>query len=180
MARGTPVRTRGRGARPTGPQQYPKALVTMEVKTNAVESLRMLENAIKEQCLRPAAHAGAIVFYNEMRQRVPVDEGDLFASIYRYHLPRDSGPTKQFYAIGPNKKKAPHWYNVEYGHWRVNVVMRLNGRWVATKERLPAPKWVPGIPYVRPTFEAKKQVALRAMEDRLAEKVREVMSGMIE
>jgi hypothetical protein len=155
---------------------FPKGLISMGVTSSASEALLALEDVIKEKVLRSAAYAGAEIFYREVRMRVPVDEGTLFDSIYHYHLDNKSGPTKQMYAIGPNKKKAPHWYNVEYGHWRVNVVHRVGGRFVATKTRLPVPLWVPGKPYVRPAYEAANQVALKAMQVRFAQRLREVMS----
>lgn len=165
-----------RGRRPSGPAQYQKSLVNMSVSSTATEALKALENAIKEKVLRSAAYAGARVFYDEMRTRVPVDEGTLYGAIYHYHLEKQSGPTKQLYAIGPNKVKAPHWYNVEYGHWRVNVLIRRGGRWIATKQRLPAPLWVPGKPYVRPTYDSRKQAAVKAMQVRFEQRLKEVMN----
>lgn len=148
----------------------------MSLKSNATEALDNLERAIKEKVLRSAAYAGAKVFYDEVKLRVPVDEGTLFGAIYHYHVERLSGPTKQIYAIGPNKVKAPHWYNVEYGHWRINVLVRRGGRWIATKQRLPSPVWVPGKPYMRPSYDAKKAEALKAMQVRFEQRLREVMN----
>lgn len=154
---------------------FPKALVNMSIDSNAVEGLQALEKLVQEKVLRSAAYAGAKVFYDEMRLRVPVDEGQLYGAIYHYHLEKKSDATHQFYAIGPNKKKAPHWYNVEYGHWRVNKVTFKNGRWYFSRERLPVPVWIPGKPYVRPTYDAKAQAALTAMKRRFGERLSEVM-----
>jgi len=167
---------RRRGRRPTGPELYPKSLVKMSVSSNAVEALENLDRLIREKVLRSAAYAGARVFYDEVRLRVPVGEGQLYGSIYHYHIDRVSNDNKQIYAIGPNKKKAPHWYNVEYGHWRVNVLLRRGGRWIATKQRLPAPVWVPGKPYMRPSYDAKKADAIKAMQVRFEQRLREVMN----
>ena len=169
---------RGRGRRPNKPVMHPKSLVQMSVTSDATEGLKKLEALVREKVLRSAAYAGAVVFYNEMRLRVPVEEGTLYGSIYHYHLEKQSGPDRQMYAIGPNKKKAPHWYNVEYGHWRVNVLIRQGGRWIPTKERLAQPKWVPGKPYVRPTFDSKKQEAIQAMRVRFEQRFREVINGI--
>lgn len=165
-----------RGRRPTGPELWPKSLVKMKLESSATEALDNLERAIREKVLRSAAYAGARVFYDEVKMRVPVDEGTLFGAIYHYHIDRQSGPNRQIYAIGPNKKKAPHWYNVEYGHWRINVLVRRGGRWIATKQRLPAPVWVPGKPYMRPSYEAKKAEAIKAMQVRFGQRLREVMN----
>lgn len=133
---------------------------------------------LQTKVFRSAAHAGAIVFYNEMRERVPVDEGTLHDSIYRYHDEEGSTATRQRYLIGPNKNKAPHWFNVEYGHWLVNVVVRLpNGQIQATTERLKDPVWVPGIPYIRPTFDAVAGQAIKAAIERAKQRIQELKSG---
>lgn len=133
---------------------------------------------LQTKVFRSAAHAGAIVFYNEMRRRVPVGTGELHDSIYRYHDEAGSTPTRQRYLIGPNKDKAPHWFNVEYGHWLVNVVVRLpNGQIQATTERLADPVWVPGVPYIRPTFGAVAGQAIKAATERAKERLAELKSG---
>ncbi len=165
----------GRRGRSRTTAFFPKALITMGVESSATAGLDALEAGIREKVLRPMAYAGIKVFYDEIRQRVPVAGGTLFGSIYHYHVERESGPDKQVYATGPNKKKAPHWYNVEYGHWLVNKVIKVNGKFVATKDRLPTPVWVPGVPYVRPAYDAKRATAFAAMRKRGTEKLAEVM-----
>ena len=128
--------------------------------------------------MRSAAHAGAVVLYDEMRARAPVDQGTLRDSIYRWHDDEYSKDGRQRYVIGPNKGKAPHWHLIEYGHWRVNVVTRLpNGQTVATTERLPAPVWVPAQPYIRPTFDAKVTAAIDAAKARIGEGIKRALSG---
>lgn len=130
---------------------------------------------IQDQATRPASRAGALVFYHEMRQKVPVGETqNLYNSIYHAYSPEKSINGKQVYHIGPNKTKAPHWWLVENGHWRVNVVLRVNGRWLATKERLPAPVWVGPTPYIAPTFDGKVRESIAAMRTRLKEKITEI------
>lgn len=153
----------------------PKQLVGMNVESNMSEGLKKFERDIREKALRSAAHAGAIVFYNEMRQRVPVDEGTLFGSIYRYHDEKKSTDTRQVYAVGPNKGKAPHWHLIEYGHWRVNKLVKNEaGKWVATRERLESPIWVAAAPYIRPSFDGKVNESIRAMKLRLSERIKEI------
>lgn len=149
--------------------------VTMELDGDLSNALVGLESALLDKVLRPMAHAGIEVFYKGLRESVPVDEGTLYGSIYQWHDHKRSTRTRQVYASGPNKRKAPHWHNAEHGHWRVNVVVFRQGRWIATKERLPQPKWVMGKPYIRPTYEAKKQEALRAMVERGRVRMTEVM-----
>lgn len=165
-----------RRRRPSGPAAFQKDTIGISVVSNITESLAALEAGIKEKVLRSAARAGALVFYNEMRQRVPVATGELYKSIYHYHDDKGSTPNRQTYFIGPNKGKAPHWHQVEFGHWQVNVVVRLpNGRLAATKERLETPKWIPANPYVRPTWESKKQAAVTASKVRMGERLKELM-----
>ncbi|WP_086925406.1 HK97 gp10 family phage protein [Variovorax sp. JS1663] len=180
MANGRNLRRRGgRGTRPSGPSLYQKDTIGINVVSNVTESLAALEAGIKEKVLRSAARAGALVFYTEMRQRVPVKSGELFQSIYHYHDDKGSTPNRQTYFVGPNKSKAPHWHQVEFGHWQVNVVVKLpNGRLAATKERLATPKWIPAKPYVRPTWDAKKQAAVTAARLRMGERLKELMTEL--
>lgn len=148
------------------------------MRGSLVQALRAYTDAVRDQALRPAARAGALVFYREMRAAAPVGDGVLQASIYHWHDSTRSVDGRQVYLVGPNKRKAPHWYNVEYGHWRVNVVfVGEDGKLVATKARLATPVWVPGHPYIRPTWEAWRQEAVRAMRRRLVERLREINSG---
>ena len=141
-------------------------------------TVRALKDKFQESTLRSAAHAGAEVFYDEMKLRAPVDQGTLRDSVYRWHDDAYSKDGKQRYVIGPNKSKAPHWHLVEFGHWRVNVVTRLpNGQIVATTERLKDPVWVPAAPFIRPTFDAKVQMAIAAAKARLGEGIKEALSS---
>jgi HK97 gp10 family phage protein len=166
-------------ARASRQQLFPKnSLVGITVTSNAGAALRQFADEIRQKALRSAAHAGAEVMYAEMRLRVPVDEGTLYGSIYQWHDENRSGFNRQVYVVGPNKKKAPHWHLLEYGHWRVNVVIRDGSRWIATKERLPQPKWVPAVPYARPTFDSKAAVAVEAMKLRLAARIEEIKAEM--
>lgn len=146
-----------------------------------------------EAALRPAAHAGALVFYETMRTKAPVQSGRLRDSIYRVHVAAKSGPLQQFYQVGPNTGKAPHWYWAEFGHWRYNA-MAAGGGWLPSKSRKSAkvknppanfkavhdlptalnePVFVPANPYIRPTFDATKHYAITAMQLRFAEVLKE-------
>lgn len=138
-----------------------------------------------ESALRPAAHQGALVLYNEVRQRVPRDTGQLQAAIYRWHDANASGPERQSYVVGVNKVKAPHWHNVEYGHWRYNKI--INGHPQRSKSRgsargpgahdlpgaLNAPVFVPAQPYFRPAYDAAIGRAMNAGYRRLVEKIQD-------
>ncbi len=95
-------------------------------ESNIDEGIARLEAVVREKVLRSATRAGALLFYYEMQMRVPKREGTLLYSIYHTHLDKRSTKFRQVYAVGPNKAKAPHWYVVEYGHWRYNKF--VNGR----------------------------------------------------
>lgn len=148
------------------------------MRGSLVQALRSYTAAVRDQALRPAARAGALVLYTEMRARVSVGEGKLKASIYHWHDDARSVDGRQIYLVGPNKKKAPHWFNVEYGHVRVNVVFKgEDGKLHPTAVRLRVPQWVPASPYIRPTWDAGKALAVRAMRRRLVERLREINAG---
>lgn len=131
-----------------------------------------------EEALRPAAQAGAQVFYDEMRQRVPVAEGVLRDSIYQFHLDRKSTEQKHTYVVGPNKSKAPHWHLVEFGHWQPYAVVMIDGQLKTLKDRpLPAPVFVPAVPYIRPTLDATAVQAVEAMRERYVQALRDSDTG---
>lgn len=134
---------------------------------------------IKNEALRPAAHAMAIVLYEEMRARVPVKMGTLQAAIYRWFDDSESGPDHKTYLVGVNKRKAPHWWLVEHGHWRRHAVLQLpSGEWVTVKSRpLKVPVYVPAQPYLRVAVDAKLGAAVEAGRRRLAEKIQEIQNA---
>lgn len=146
---------------------------------NAIAAqLRALGDAVESKCIRPAAYAGAKLLYDELKLRAPVGPtGKLNAAVYHWHDDKRSVDGQEWYAVGVNVKKAPHWALVEYGHWRVNKAVPIDGKLTFTKERLPAPVWVPAVPYLRPTADRMPD-AIRAMQDRLAEKVRELSGAL--
>lgn len=145
------------------------------LRGSLVGQVRAYRERLEESAYSRAAGAGALVFYDEMRIRAPVDEGTLQNSIYRYYDKDRSTGGRHVYVIAPNKAKAPHWHLIEYGHYRVNVLVQgENGQWIATKERLPEPVWVPAVPYIRPTYDAKAGAAIAAARKSLGESITEL------
>lgn len=156
---------------------------------------------LQDKCARPAAHQAALVLYDEMRERVPVDQGALKDSIYRWHDPKQSVGGKQVYLVGPRKRKAPHWHFIEYGWTQYFKVRQLpDGRWVtlvrpemrgkkppsknadlsvkkAYYQPLDVEKKHPAKPYIRAAYDARIEQALQRGKDRFAERVREVLNG---
>lgn len=146
-----------------------------------MQSLTQLASDIQNDAIRSAAFAASKVLYEEMRLRVPVGEThNLYNSIYQFHIERNPVKGVHTYAIGPNQKKGRgnHWHLLEYGHWQTNVIIRMpNGKFISTKEKLKTPKWIPAKPFIRPTFDAKIDVALDAARARLSEKVKELSNA---
>ncbi|MGE8449099.1 MAG: HK97 gp10 family phage protein [Pseudomonadales bacterium] len=134
---------------------------------------------IRDEAVRPAAHAMAVVLYDEMRKRVPYRLGKLQAAIYRWFDEKVSGPDRKTYMVGVNKSKAPHWWLVEHGHWRRFAVLQLpGGEWITLKDRpLKVPEFVPAQSYLRVSVDAKLQAAVEAGRRRLAEKIKEIQDG---
>lgn len=181
----------------------PDSRAKVEMTGSISEMLRDLAEDIKTKALRSAAHAGALVFYDEMKLRTSspgmdgpgVKSGTLHDSIYRKHVDEESNDTRQVYNIGPNKRKAGHWFNVEYGHFVTNRLIPVDDArnlskyggavvyghygqaYIATKQKLDTPQWVPAYPYARPTWEAKAAEAVEAMKARLAQRIEELKAG---
>lgn len=114
-----------------------------------------------QESLRPAAQAGAEIFYLEMKMRVPVSDsahffygrgskksgvryffksGNLRDSIYQYYNKRASSPGKAVYSISWNHRKAPYGAMVEYGTSRA-----------------------PAHPFMRPAYDASAGRAREAV-----------------
>lgn len=114
-----------------------------------------------DKVYRPAAYVASTVLYDEVVQRVPERTGKLKSAIYRYREKQDTQDKAIFY-VGVNKRKAPHWWLIEHGHWQRRQAILLNGRWVTLKNPLANPKYVPAQPYFRPSIDAKMNEALQA------------------
>lgn len=167
-------------------QKVARGGVSVSITGNVAGVLRSYPTKVAK-IARPAARAGILVFYNEMRQRVPVDTGDLYGSIYHYYDTKRSTETRHIYVTGPNKAKAPHWFVVEYGHWLYN--QSVGGRWLKSKSNpnargpgahdlagaLSSPQWVPAHPYIRPSF-GRVSDAIRAAQVRASQRLTEMGS----
>lgn len=122
-----------------------------------------LDNITKaaEQGVRPAAQAGAQVFYEEVKQRVPVsakahksgkktyNPGTLRKAIYQAFADKESGDGKAMYRISFNKTHAFYGRFVEFGTSKM-----------AAK------------PFLRPAYDAARAKALQAVQARMAEEVK--------
>lgn len=143
--------------------------------------LESFAEEIEEVALRHGGGAAVEVLYNEMRvgASAPVERtGNLRNSIYRYLDKNASTPTRLVYYVGPNKRKAPHWHLIEFGHWMYYETKVINGKFITFRNRpLPQPRWVPATPFIRPTFHAKIKQALEAGKRRIGESIKGIQNG---
>jgi len=139
---------------------------------DANDALDEILEAIKA-AVRPAAQAGAQVFYDEVRVRVPVSQsvrtvkgktyqpGALKGAIYQVYSADNSTPDRATYHVSWNARKAPHGHLVEYGHWTKSI-----GKYGPLQ-----PHFVPAYPFVRPAYDAKKDEALQAAKAEMLARV---------
>lgn len=149
--------------------------------------------------VRPAAQAGAEVYYREVLMRVPVmampkegkggkvhQPGALKAAIYQAFSADKSTPPQRSapaymraeYHVSWNASKAPHGHLVEYGHVQRRVVFQgADGAWYTSKAPLPAPRHVAARPFLRPAYEAAKGHADAAMDAEFSRRIQAALQG---
>ena len=121
-----------------------------------------LDNITKaaEKAARPAAQAGAEVFYAEVKQRVPVsakphksgkktyNPGTLRRAVYQAFIDKESDGTKAAYRVSWNKSHAFYGRFLEFGTSKM-----------AAK------------PFLRPAYDAARAKALDAVKQRMQAEV---------
>lgn len=174
----------------------------LELRMNTAGLEKALADVEREmlEAARPAAQAAAQVLVDEVRKNVSSigqKSGNLARAIYQAYSRDNSYEGKAQYHVSWNARIAPHGHLVEFGHWQPFVTYtgsdgktytairpsmrgkpKPRGRAsLAEKSRyyvtLPAPRWVPAKPFVRPAvakFDAAQAAATRAFLDALAEK----------
>lgn len=151
--------------------------VSMKFKGDLGAQLDEFVGEVQSRAVRAGTFVAAEALRDEMRERAPREEGTLQDSLYVYRDKTRSNDERHIYFIGPNKRKAPHWHLIEYGHWMKYTVIRIRGRLFSLKNRpLKTPKWVPAKPYIRPAF-SKVKVALDRGKKRIAEVILEIQRG---
>lgn len=137
-------------------------MLTVEFDTTELDAQLDAFTAAAQEACRPAAQAGAEVYYDEVLQRVPISKkghwfhgtsfklngtkywynsGALIRSIYQVYSKDSSSPEHAEYHIAWNHKKAPYGFMVERGTSKM-----------------------PAHPFLRPAFDAKQQAAVQAAE----------------
>lgn len=113
-----------------------KNTVTMPVDLSAFDAvINELEQDV-QKAVRPAAQAGAEVFYRAVVhnvERIPSATGNLRRSIYQAFSEENStatagGYAKATYHVSWNARTAPHGHLIEYGHLQRYEMGYENGK----------------------------------------------------
>ena len=94
---------------------------SVSIKTNAEELFGVIDGYEEQvlQAIRPAAQAGAQVFYEAAIRNVVANgqkTGNLADAIYQAYSKNQSTESKAVYHVSWNGRKAPHGGLVEFGH----------------------------------------------------------------
>jgi hypothetical protein len=154
-----------------------------------------------ELAARPAAQAGAQVFYDEVKLRAPVSDaphffygrlakgattrtiypfkpGDLRDSVYQVFSKDNSNKSRATYHIAWNHQVVPYGFMVEFGHIQTRKsYIGSDGLWYTSKEPLEGgPKVVGPTPFLRPSADAKRGDAIEAANARWIADMKKVIA----
>lgn len=153
--------------------------MSISVKIEGLKELQMALNTlpleIQKRPLRSAVSAGAKVIEQEAEKRAPVRTGNLQKAIYRVRSRSESSVGRETYNVAVRKGKAT------YADSAKNRRLGRAGKTYATQGL--AYYWrflefgtvnMPARPFLRPAFEARKNDALRAMQEKLADAITKI------
>lgn len=165
-------------------------MVDIETKLtgNMLQGLEKLAAAAGEATLRGTGFAGAKVFLDEAKARVPVKTGTIKANlIIKRAEEKSSSAEKQTYLVTVRSGKqgndgdAYYWKWVENGH----MIVGKKAKAAAWKNHRAAAKLEFGDskkgarPFIRPAYESVKDKAINAMQTKMAEKIKTFLSEPI-
>ena len=140
-------------------------MISMNVDLSSITAQLDKLNAVVNSAVRPAAQAGAQVYYNEVKLRAKRGNetrylkggrtrpaGLLASAIYQVFSTKNSSEQKATYHVSWNKKKAPHGYLVEFGT-----------------------RFAPKHPFLRPAYDAVHGAAEAAINDELQKRIKAVL-----
>jgi HK97 gp10 family phage protein len=132
--------------------------------------LQSLPVKVERNILRAALRAGAAELREEARRNVPVDEGDLRASI---RVTTRSRRGTVYASVKAGGKRAPHWHWIEFGTKAHKIKPKRQealsfGGAIAGEVDHPGsrPK-----PYMRPALDSKAQAAIAAVGAKIRERL---------
>ena len=122
-------------------------------------ALRELPERVAKNALRSAVNAGASEIRKQAKANAPKDTGLLEKNIYQKQIREQSDATKQVFFVGvrgaKKKKKGEkkvevpfYWRFIEFGTSKM-----------------------PAKPFLRPAFDAKKEVAIERIGEKLDERI---------
>lgn len=153
------------------------------------ETLRELPGNLGKNVLRSAVMYGALAIQDEAKQNAlrMKKTGTLARSIYRKQIRELSGPEKQTVYVGArsgklyqkNGKKGTgrdayyaKW--VELGHFtRPAKGQRATRNGVIAH----GVRWVPGRPFLRPAFDARKELAVESIGLKISDRLKLIKAG---
>lgn len=138
-------------------------MITVKFDTSRLEKRLEKLSAATKSAVRPAAQAGAQVFYDEVRKRAPVsgkahstkgkkqtyESGNLRGAIYQAYMQEQSGEGNARYRISWNHRDAFYARFVEFGTSKM-----------------------PARPFLRPAYDAVREAALQAAKQTMRERQR--------
>jgi len=132
--------------------------------------LQQLPVKVEKNILRAALRAGGIVFREEARDNVPVEDGDLKASI-RVTTRMKRGTI--YASVKAGGRRAPHWHWVEFGT-KPHKIKAKKQKALAFGGNIARVVDHPGArpkPYMRPALDAKSTAAIAAVAAKIRERL---------
>lgn len=168
--------------------------MSIQAKTDlsdAFAGLDKLAGPLRVSLARSMAVAAGKVFRDDAKRRAPMGDqgpdeglspypGALKDAIYLAYKEGRSTEAQVVYSVSWNARIAPHAHWIEFGHWRINELVQVEGTgmWIATKNRLETPQWVPARSFMRPALESMRQVAAQAAIERAKVRLPELLAGV--
>lgn len=135
-------------------------------------ALRELPERVARNDLRAAVNAGASVVKKAAIAKAPEDTGALKANLYQKQIREQSGPMRQTFYVGVRRGVA------KYANTKAN---RRSGK-AGTAYKTDGTTWywrlvefgtskMAAKPFLRPAFESQKEAAVKAIGDKLDERI---------
>jgi len=150
----------------------------IEVK---IEGLKQLQEAmsnlsqdIQKNSLRVAVSAASKVILDEAKRLAPQGEtGNLRKALYRYRSRSQSAPGKETFIVGVRKGKKEYVDNARNRRLkRVGKKYTVEGKAYYWRFIEFGTSKMPAKPFLRPAFEAKKELAVERFKSKLAEAIK--------
>jgi HK97 gp10 family phage protein len=161
---------------------------TIDIKLTGdmMEGLNRLAEAANEPVLRATCFAGALVFLEEAKRRVPVKTGTIKKNLIIKRLTEKAikGQSESYIVTvrkGKNGNEGDAYYApwVEDGH-KVVGKKGKGSTWKAHRKAMETEYGTSKVgakPFIRPAWDAVKQEAIDAMRAKMGEKIKGFLEG---